>query len=290
MVYNLPMSEDKDVTLTLSGKLSYSAEITFAQAVQVLTLLTSDAPVPSGGIPLSGPAGGVRSSQRQDAMSPKEALEASGAKVNAEKIAAFAALVTRQSGRDTFSLDDVKPLFKQARETTPGNLTRDLNVAIQNGWIAEAEDSGEYYLTGKVADVLDNSFGGLRSGKSTGSKPRSPRPRRPSKPREVPEVFAGAEVSPVIDGLIDFHKIKVKKDKYLWAVNAAKLLGVEAVTPAELVWLSDKLGEMLPSGDLGGHFRGNHKSGYVNKNAQDKVRITPAGEAHLKELTAGNGK
>jgi hypothetical protein len=284
------MSTDEDVTLTLTGKLSYTADITVAKAVQVLTLLTSDAPAPSSGIPLGAPAESARPPLRQDAMSPKEALEASGAKVNAEKIVAFAALIHRQSGRDTFTLDDVKPLFKQARETTPGNMARDLNAAIQNGWVAEAEDSGEYYLTGKVADVLDNGFGG-RSGKSAGSKARSSSARRVRKsPLPVPDVFVNAEVSPTIDGLINFHQVKVKRDKYLWAVNAAKLLGVEAVASAELVWLTDRLGEGIPSSDLNAHFRGNQRSGYVNKNTQDKVRITPAGEAYIKGLTAGNGK
>jgi hypothetical protein len=223
-------------------------------------------------------------------MSPKGALEASGAKINSEKIVAFAALVNRQSGKDNFTLDDVRPLFKQARETTPGNLTRDLSAAIQTGWVAEADNKGEYYLTGKVADILDDGFGRLRPGRSAGSKPRSSSSRRPKKSIETPEAFAGAEVSPVSDGLIDFHKIKLKRDKYLWAVNAAKLLGVEAVTTTELVWLTDRLGEVIPNADLGAHFRGNQKSGYVNKNAQGKVRMLPAGEAHLKELAAGNGK
>jgi hypothetical protein len=97
-------------------------------------------------------------------------------------------------------------------------------------------------------------------------------------------------VSPTIDDLINFHQVKVKRDKYLWAVNAAKLLGAEAVATTELVWLTDRLGEVIPSGDLAGHFRGNLKSGYVNKTALGKVRITPAGETYIKGLKAGNGK
>jgi hypothetical protein len=280
---------DENITLTLTGKLSYSGEITLAQAVQVLALLTSDASGSSSGIPLSG-VGGARSPLRQDAISPKQALEASGAKTNPEKIVTFAALVCRQSGGDTFTLDDVKPLFKQAREAAPGNLTRDLSVAIQSGWVAEAEDSGEYYLTGKVTNVLDNGFEGLRAGKQAGSRTRSSNSRRPRKPLAVPEIFADTEVSPVIDGLINFHQLKVKRDKYLWAVYAAKLLGAEAVEPAELVWLTDKLGEVILNSDLNANYRGNQKSGYVNKNTQGKVRITPVGEKYIKELKAGNGK
>jgi hypothetical protein len=289
------MSDDEDITLTLTGKLSYSVDITLARAVQVLALLTSDASAPSGAAPLGaalgGPAGDTRSPLPQAVLTPKQALEASGAKINSEKIVAFAALVHRQSGRDTFTLDDVRPLFKQAREAAPGNLNRDLSAAIANGWVAEAEDSGEYYVTGKVSDVLETGFDGLRSGKSPSSRTRSSGSRRTRKtPLPVPEVFANADVSPTMDGLINFHQVKVKRDKHLWAVNAAKLLGVEAVAAQELVWLTDRLGEVIPSGDMAAHYRGNLKLGYVNKNSQGKVRITPAGEAHLKELTAGNGK
>lgn len=284
------MSDDENITLTLTGKLSYSGEVTLAQAVQVLALLTSDGPASSSGVPPTGPRGSMHSPLRQEAISPKQALEASGAKTNVEKIVTFAALVCRQSGRDIFTLDDVKPLFKQAREATPGNLTRDLSAAIQGGWVAESEDSGEYYLVGKAADVLDSGFEGLRPGKQAGSKSRSSNSRRPRKPLAVPEIFAKAEVSPVIDGLINFHQLKVRRDKYLWAVYAAKLLGAEAVGPTELVWLTDKLGEVILSGDLNANYRGNQKSGYVNKNAEGKVRITPAGEKYIKELKAGNGK
>ena len=97
-------------------------------------------------------------------------------------------------------------------------------------------------------------------------------------------------MSPVIDGLINFHDIKVKRSKYLWAVYAAKLLGAAAVGPTELVWLTNELGDVIPSGDLNANYRGNQKSGYVNKNTEGRVRITPSGEKYLKELKAGNGK
>lgn len=295
------MSDDKNVTLTLAGRVNCQEEITFAQAVQVLALLSSSASdsnsgTPLGGVPLMGgvppsvPGFAAPPPQRQDAISPKQALEASGAKTNPEKIVTFAALVCRQSGRDTFTLDDVKPLFKQAREVAPGNLTRDLSGAIQSGWVAEAEDSGEYYLVGRASDVLDNGFEGLRPGKQAGSRNRSSSSRRPRKPIAVPEIFANAEVSPVIDDLINFHQVKIKRDKYLWAVYAAKLLGAEAVDLTEIAWLTDELGEIIPSRVQGGHFSGNQKSGYVNKNAHGKVRITPAGISYIKELKAGNGK
>lgn len=287
------MSDEDNIKLTLSGKLSYSGEVTFAQAVQILGLVSSGAAGPGSNASFVGPssvASDVRSPERQQAMSPKEVLEATGAKTNPEKIVAFAALVSRTSGKETFTLEDVKPLFRQARESTPGNLTRDLSEAIKSGLVAEAEDRGEYYIVGKAADVLDTGFDGLRPVKQSKSRTRSSSARRSRKPLTVPETFADAEVSPAIEGLVNFHDVKAKRDKYLWAVYAAKLIGVEAVGPTELVWLTDRLGEIIPGHNLNANYRGNQKSGYVNKNAEGKVRITPAGEKYIKELKAGSGK
>jgi hypothetical protein len=282
------MSDGEEVELTITGSgLSYTGSISLAQAVDVLALVTSGEGLGGRG----GPAGqaGQRSSQRQDAMSPQQALQNSGAKTNSQKIVAFAALVSRQSGKETFTQDDVKPLFRQARLQTPGNLSRDLGSAIQAGWIADAEVSGEYYLVGDAANVLDTGFDGIKA-RQSGSRSRSSGSRRPKKPVEVPEAFAESEVSPVLPGLIDYHKVKTKTSKYLWAVNAARLLGVEAVDQAELTWLTDRLGEGIRRTDLGGYFRDLHKSGYVNRNNQGKVRITPAGIKRLEELTAENSK
>jgi len=277
------MSDEGSVKLTLAGQLTYSSEISLAQAVEVLALLTSGRSDP-GGSPVDRRPN-ARLGGRSDAMSPRQALEASGARTNSEKIVAFAMLVARQSAKETFTVDDVKPLFRQARASTPGNLTRDLSAAIQNGWIADAEDSGEYYVVGKATEVLETGFESLKS-RQNGGRSRSSGSRRSRRAVPKPEAFADAEVSPVIEGLIDYHKVKTKTDKYLWAVNAAKLLGVETVDNAELTWLTDQLGEGLVRNDLGSYFRGNHKVGFVNKNSEGRVRITPKGVDHLRGLTA----
>ena len=104
----------------------------------------------------------------------------------------------------------------------------------------------------------------------------------------VPEIFAGIDgISPVIDGYVDYHKISVK-EKFLWTVNAAKLLGVQAITNKELAWLSDQLGEDIPIKSMSVYFRRNQKDGYVNRSTtDDKIRITPKGTDHLQSLVTG---
>lgn len=81
-----------------------------------------------------------------------------------------------------------------------------------------------------------------------------------------------------------------KTDKFLWAVNAAKLWGIEALTNADIVWLTDKLGAGISSGDIASNYRSNYRHGYVNKNAEGKTRITPAGTEYVRGLVAGAGE
>jgi hypothetical protein len=158
-------------------------------------------------------------------------------------------------------------------------------------WIAEASEKGEFYVTDLAADVLESGFDAIRSGRGGGTKTKptaSRRPRRTSIP--TPEEFKDIEIMPSVDGYINYHKVKTKTDKYLWAINAAKLWGVQTLTNLEITWLTDKLGEGIPSGTLGGCYRDNYKRGYVNKTTEGKIRVTPTGTEHLVTLSAGTSK
>lgn len=286
------MGSQDEVRLTLTGKLSYSEQISVAQAAEIVRFLSSgDVAEASSGQIRGATGGGLgggttnRSNGQQVGMTPRQALEASGAKTNPEKIVTFAVLVSQQSDKETFTLDDVKPLFSQAREVTPGNFTRDLDAAIRIGFLAPATTKGEYYVVDKALNVLESGFEELRNVR--GSRSRSTASsRRSRKPATVPEAFKGLELSPTVDGFINYHKVKTKTDRYLWAIHAAKLLGVDTVEPSDVAWVTDRLGDGVPRNDLNSYFRGNLKHGYVNKNAEGKVRITPDGVEYLKSLNA----
>jgi hypothetical protein len=289
------MSIEDVVELTMTGKLSYSGDITVVQAAQIIAYLHSGASPTAPGGPIAGDGEviGVGSERRRVASSPRDVLVSSKAKTNPEKIVAFALYVERQGGKDTFKVDDIKPLFRQAREPAPGNFSRDLDAAIRLNWVAASSEKGEYYVTDVVANVLESGFENIRSGQNGSAKAKaktatSRRPRKTAIP--TPEAFKGIEVTPTVDGYINYHKVKTKTDKYLWAVNAAKLWGAEALTNTEIVWLTNQLGECIPSGDLAGYFRAHLKRGYVNKNTEGKVRITPGGTGYVRGLTAGAGE
>jgi hypothetical protein len=292
--------DDEMVTITLTGKLSYTHAITIGQAAQIISFIDSGQLATSGVGSTSGRGDrdGVGGSNRREAggpSNPREALTASGAKTNPEKIVAFALYVSQEGDKDTFTIEDIKPLFRRARETTPGNITRDLDAAIKSGWVAESDVKGEYYVTDKVADVLQDGFDSVRSSRSNGSKPRSSGrkstgARKPkSQSKSPPAAFANLEViSPTIDGYVNYHDISLKRDRFLWAVNAAKLWGVSAVSNQDLVWLTDQLGDGIPTNDVNGHYVANRKAGYVNRSTQDhKIRILPKGEDYIKSLRAG---
>lgn len=295
MPYGLRVSDESTIKLKMTGKLSYDDDITVGQAAQIIAYLHSGmTPTsPAGSTEGVGGAIGVAAPEgRRVGLSPRDALVSSGAKTNPEKIVAFALYVERQGDKDTFTVDDIKPLFRQARESTPQNLSRDLDAAIRSNWIAASTEKGEYYVTDLAASVLKSGFDSLRPGRGNSSaKAKSAPSRRPRKtPIPTPEAFMGVEITPSVDGYINYHKVKTKTDKYLWAVNAAKLWGVEALTNAEIIWLTDKLGACIKSRELSGYYRSNYRQGYVNKNTEDKTRMTPAGTEHVLGLTAGTGE
>jgi hypothetical protein len=277
--------ESKPIKLIISGKLSYEENITLSQAAQIIAFVDSSSSVadtsslsPSQ-TRLASPAPIVTTSN------PREALEASGAKTNPEKIVAFALYVAQEGEKETFTLEDVKPLFRRAREATPRNISRDLDTAIRSGWIAESEIKGEFYVTDKASRVIENSFDAIRGNRVNGNKKRTSSIRKPRKgSTTIPDSFREIdEITPTSDEFGDYHKLKTKTDKFLWAVNLAKMLSIPGVSNQEVVWLTDKLGEGIATQDVAGYFRQNRNAGRVNRSTQDnKIRITPIGEEYLR--------
>ncbi len=297
--YSENVSAEETIKLTMTGKLSYDDDITVVQAAQIISYLYSGAAAvaPPGAAPplppfTTGkgdqPNGSAAPEPKRGGLSLRDALTSSGAKTNPEKIVAFALHVGQQGDKDTFTIEDIKPLFRQARETTPRNLSRDLDVAIRANWIASSDEKSEYYVTELASDVLQAGFDSIRNVAAKSKSSPSRRVRKTSIP--MPESFKGIEITPTIDGYINYHKVKTKTDKYLWAINAAKLWGVEALSNIEIVWLTDRLGVCLPSSDLNAYYKPNFKAGYVNRNSADKVRVLPAGMDHLIALKAGVGE
>lgn len=289
------MSDGNTIKLTMAGsKLSYDDDITIAQAAQIISYLDSDVALTTAASPIAAVSevgGSLASERRPSGLTPRDALASAGAKTNPEKVVAFALYVEQQGDKNTFTLEDIKPLFRHAREPTPANLSRDLDTAIRSNWVAPASEKGEYYVTETAIDVLNSGFDSIRPGRGGGGKTKPASSRRSRKTSiPTPEAFTNIEISPTVDGYINYHKVKTTTDQYLWAINAAKLWGVEALTTGDIAWLTDKLGAGISPRVQSSYYSRHYKKGHVNKNTAGKVRVTPTGTEYIASLGAGTSE
>lgn len=271
--------------ITITGKLSYSDEITISQAAQIIAYLNSDE---ADGAQLSDPlldTNMKRKPQAKKVENAREAIEVSGAQKNPEKIVALGAYVL-QDGGDTFKAEDVKASFRRARETAPANFTRDINLAIAYGWIAE-DEPGEFYLTNKVEGILDGGFAfpkvsgtaRSRSGKKTGTKAKT------GKPETLADID---EFESTMVGYPPFSKMKSEKDRLLWvALYMRDIHGRKGVTNKEIEFITDHIGTGIPNGNIAGAFNSAKGAGYAIRSTQDhSIRVMEPGVAYLAKLPA----
>jgi hypothetical protein len=90
-------------------------------------------------------------------LSSREALDASQASSNPEKILAFAVHLERDENKPHFTRLDIKRCFTAAREPPPHNLNRDFVTAVSYGWIHE-EANGRAYATSTGRGAIDSRF------------------------------------------------------------------------------------------------------------------------------------
>lgn len=283
--------DENPIKISLQGKVSYQDEITVSQAAQIITFLNAPGgeEVSLGSVHGTGAQGGRDTSPSLGRKSGKavgsarEALDFSGAKTNPEKIVALGEYVL-QDGGETFKVEDVKAQFRRARETAPANFSRDLSVAVQAGWIAQAEGD-EYYTTSKIQGIFDGGFRFPRVG--NGGKARSSTKSNKAKV-EKPAVFAAIDEFPTrLDGFPPYSKMKTNKDKLLWVIQFAKENGIKGLANRDIVWLTDHLGAGVPTGHITGAFNRAQSAGYSNRSTQDKtLRITEDGTTYLRTVGA----
>lgn len=144
--------------LTLKGDgISIDRSVSAGVAVQIVSLAM-------GGNALGTPSqhhtpAGKQSTSSGRVVAIREFLNEVSAKRNPDKITVMAIYLRDHQGRDTFSRDDVKSLFRKAGEPVPGNYARDFGLALSAGWIAEDHaTSGEYYVTNSGDEALAAGF------------------------------------------------------------------------------------------------------------------------------------
>lgn len=277
------MSE-KPISISIKGKVGYEDEITVAQAARIITFLNSSEEAgkagPESDQGLGEPGRPDSTKSGNGVASAREALDLSGARTNPEKIVALGQYVL-QDGGDTFKVEDIKAQFRRARESTPGNFSRDLGTALREGWLAEG-DTGEYYVTNKIGGIFDGDFKFPKSASSGSGRGRATTRAGKAKP----DVFAGIDEFPIrMDGLAGYSKMKSDKDRLLWALHFAKDRGIKGLGNKDLAWLTDHLGAGVPSGHISGAARSAKSAGYLNRSTVDQtLRITEDGETYLRSV------
>jgi hypothetical protein len=283
------MSE-RSIKISITGKLTFSDEITISQAAKIIEYIDSGASGSDGG----GPSESLLNSSTKEKTdikkveNPRDALEVSGAQKNPEKIVALAAYLL-QDGMDTFKPDDVKATFRRARETPPANFTRDLGLAIAAGLVVEDKDvAGEYYLTNKTDGILDGGFVFPKKASSSGGS-RGRAAKKPSTKAEKPDTLTEIdEFYSTMDGYPPYSKMKNEKDRLLWvATYMREKHGRKGVTNKEIAWISDYIGAGIPTNNIGGAFNMAKNPGYAIRSTLDRtIKVTDEGVAHLVSLAS----
>jgi len=86
-------------------------------------------------------------------------LSVPSAKKHPQQMTVIGHYLLETTGKDNFSLDDLKAGFDKAKEPVPKNPSRDLAAAIKKGWIAsKANDDKSLYVTSSGLSTIQTGF------------------------------------------------------------------------------------------------------------------------------------
>lgn len=154
----MPEKEEK-VTVTLKGAgMTFESEISPVTAANIVKLCVTAgqenqglATSPLGGEPLMD---GER-------FSLGEYVHKYEPTTYPEKILAIGSYLKEHKGKESFSPEDIRPLFRTIGDIPPANFGRDFRVAVGNSWIAqEDKDPNSYYVTTIGFKALKANFAG----------------------------------------------------------------------------------------------------------------------------------
>jgi hypothetical protein len=170
---------DTEYTLKLTGNgVTLDRTISKELGERVAMLIISDGKANVGddvGTRLPKDAGvGVGHSGTKSATigktSLREYINSHSAKKISQQIVAIGSYYQAKNGTETFTRDELDKGFQAGKVTPPSNIHRDIAKTISNGWIAEADEDDQYYvtttgetaLTGNFAKEVVNTGGGRR--------------------------------------------------------------------------------------------------------------------------------
>jgi hypothetical protein len=158
---------DTEYTLKLTGNgVTLDRKISQELGERVAMLIISDGKAnvgDDGGTKLpKDTGGGVGHSGTKTTTigktSLREFINSHNAKQLSQQIVAIGAYSQAKNGAETFTRDELDKGFQAGKVTPPSNIHRDIAKTISNGWIAEADEDDQYYVTTTGETALSGNF------------------------------------------------------------------------------------------------------------------------------------
>jgi hypothetical protein len=142
------LSVDKEVSEELANRIT----------LLVLSGGKSDQQSAGGKAGAGAGSGGSGGTAKVAGKSVREYLIASKATKISQKVTVIGHyLLEAESGKETFTMAELKKGFRDAKEPVPKNPNRDINKTIKLGWIA-SRDKDLYYVTSTGIQAIEGGF------------------------------------------------------------------------------------------------------------------------------------
>lgn len=272
------MSYAKDVPTSLAAKIIHFVES--SNESPVATSVRADSPLQ--GLVLSHP-----NSMSSIQQTPREAIFATGASTNPEKITALVGYISTRDGAAA-SVKEVQASFRKAGDTLPKNFSRDAREAVRLGYLYE-EAPGHFVLTDSARIILNSGFKNNPIKTNSGAKSKrgvSSKKKRGAGFGVVREEVAKLETTTEGWGNVPgFWEVPTKTKKVLWLLALAKKNSLTGLSSREVEHLALKLGERIPVHHVSVFVEPEVKKGHINHpNNQGLWMILKNGEDALVEI------
>lgn len=265
------------IKVTIKGEgLSLEKKTSMQKAGQIITFLGTEE---DGGQPALLDRNSLTPSD-----SPKEAINESKAKTNAQKITVLVNYLSQKDRQEDVLIKELLLHLTKMGEK-PGNFARDLRTAESFGYIYPSDVKKTMFrITVKGKGAISNQFSGEVAVKTRGKKKGIYKKAVPPR-KEVVSLSIVAE----LEGYPGFHDLPAKADCILWVLAYADTHNIEELTPKEVELITDKLKKKLAQRDFSAHNKRNIKNSYVSL-TNGKFKLQKKGIDHLKEIVKENGK
>lgn len=260
------------VKITIEGEgLSLTKHTTLQKAGQIISFLGYDNALQESGTPTS-----THPVLLAKKIQPKDIIINSNAKTYPQKITAIGRYINEQLGQKTFTLQELKLMFKKMGDE-PGNFVRDVNKAVELQYIICVDTTKEEYeLTDKGNEAIEKGFLGEMTKKSLGAK-------RTVVSKGIRDEVKNLQIVSALEGYPDYHNLPTKGDKILWLLEYTLKNNIKELTPAEVDSLSTKLRDRVEQGGFTALNARNMKKAFVLKN-NEGFQIQKRGTDHLLAL------